>query len=151
MSAWSQVRSWISWPTDALLVGPETSSRAKWGAWGLSFVAGMGLGFASCHAAGMALFTTGENESIFSKIVVVTAVLFIPLVCAAFVLPRLGGLLLVGASGIVALASFLALRFQVGAALVATLLFALSMLLVGLGFTWSGLRSPPGSSAERSR
>ena len=140
MSVWKQVRSWFAWPTDALLVGPDTSSLDKWLAWGLSFVLGMGLGLASCHISGMALFTSGSNDNVFSNVFVVTAVLFIPLVCVAFVLPRIGGLLLVVGACVMALVSLPALSFQVGSALGAVLVFALPMLLVGLGFTWSGLR-----------
>jgi hypothetical protein len=147
MSVRSQLRSYFSWPTEALLVGPDTSSPKKWGAWALSFVAGLGLGFVSCHAVGTAYFTSGTNDNAFSDLIVATGVLFIPLVLASLVLPRIGGPLLVLGSAVIAISSLPALQFQILSALQVVLVASVPMFLVGLGFTWSGLRPESVKSA----
>jgi hypothetical protein len=140
MSVWSQLRSYFSWPTEALLVGPNPSSSRKWAAWAFSFVFGLGLGLASCQVTGRAVFTSGPTDNPFSIVVLTTAVLFIPLVCVGFVLPRVGGpLLVLGALG-VALSSLPAVRFNIASALGVILTIAGPMCLIGLGFTWSGLK-----------
>jgi len=144
MSVWSQVRSWASWPTDALLVGPETSSAGKWAAWGISFVVGLGLGLASCATTGRGFFTIGSNDNAFSIFVVSVAMLFLPLVCLGFVLPRVGGPLLVVAAAGVVVAALPATHFVgIASALVGALALGAPMALVGVGFTWSGLRPEP--------
>ena len=145
MSAWSQLRSWVScWPTDALLVGPETSSARKWAAWGMSFVVGMGLGLASCATVGRAFFTIGSNDNVFSIFIASAAMLFLPLVCLAFVLPRVGGPLLVVAAVGIAVAILPATHFDdVASGLGGALVLGGPMALVGIGFTWSGLRPEP--------
>jgi hypothetical protein len=146
MSAWSQIRSYISWPTEALLVGPNTSSRRKWLVWAASCVFGLGLGLVSVRSVFLGFFTLKQDESIFTYFVATAALLFIPLVCLGFVLPRLGGPVLLLTAVVVVLTSLPAAEFSVLAALLVSLAVAGPMFLVGAGFTWSGLR-PESASA----
>jgi hypothetical protein len=136
----SQLRSYLSWPTEALLVGPNTSSFWKWAAWGGSFVLGLGLSFASCRTVGRAVFTMSGRDSFWSVVVACAAVLFLPLVLLGLLLPRVGGPALVLSSATVCVCSLPAAEWNGTAALSLVLLVALPLFVVGSGFTWSGLR-----------
>ncbi len=88
-----------------------------------------------------------SRDNLFSIVLISIAMLFLPLVFMAFVLPRLGGPLLVLGSVVIALTSLPAAEFNVPAAASVMALVALPMFLVGAGFTWSGLR-PEGQKEE---
>jgi hypothetical protein len=138
MSVASQYRSYLSWPTEALLVGPNTSSWEKWLAWASSFVGGMTLGIAWFGRASRGLFTAGAHEGFLSVFPTLAATLLVPLVIASLVLPRVGGPILVLASVASILCSIPASAFDLSSVGAVALLLYLPMLLVGLGFTWSG-------------
>ena len=140
MTMWRQFRSYLSWPTEALLVGPDASSSWKWLAWGGSFVLGLGLSLVACGTVGRAFFVMSSRDSIWSITVVGAALLFLPLVLAGLVLPRLGGPLLVFLSVAVTLSSLPATQMNVGAAVWVLVVLAVPMFVVGSGFAWSGLR-----------
>jgi integral membrane sensor domain MASE1 len=89
---------------------------------------------------GRAAFTMSSRDNLFSVVLISIAILFLPLVFLAFVLPRLGGPVLVLGSAVIALTSLPAAEFNVPAAASVIALVALPMFLVGAGFTWSGLR-----------
>jgi hypothetical protein len=140
VTVWSQLRSYLSWPTEALLVGPDTSSLQKWAAWGGSFVLGLGLSLASCATVGRAAFTLSSRDSVWSFVVVGASLLFLPLVVTGLVLPRVGGPALVLLSAAACACSLPATESNVTAAFWVMLVLALPMFVVGAGFTWSGLR-----------
>jgi hypothetical protein len=140
VSVWSQYRSYFSWPTEALLVGPTTSSQKRRLAWLASFAVGLALGLGWCRSSGRGMFTVREDEGFVSVLPVLTAVLFIPMVVFAAVLPRIGGPVLILASVTSILCCLPALEFSLQAIGLATATLYAPMLLVGLGFTWSGLR-----------
>ena len=140
MSVWSQYRSYLSWPTEALLVGPTTSSPNRRSAWLASFAVGLALGFGWCRSAGRGFFTVRQDEGFVSVFPVLTALLLIPMVLVAAVLPRIGGPLLVLVSAASVLCCLPALEFDLKAVGIAAAMLYVPMLLVGIGFTWSGLR-----------
>ena len=140
MSVWSQYRSYLSWPTEALLVGPTTSSQNRRLAWLVSAVVGLTLGLGWCRSAGRGFFTVRQDEGFVSVLPVLTAVLLIPMVVFAAVLPRIGRPVLVLASAASILCAFPALDFRLQAVGIAAATLYVPILLVGLGFTWSGLR-----------
>jgi len=139
----SQLRSWVSWPTEALLPGPDTSSIRKWGAWLGSFVLGLILGAASCQSVGKGLFTLSERASLFEVTAVWAAASFLPLVFFGLLLPRIAGPLIVVASLVVTVCSIPGSGFNIGIVLVAAL-WSFATGAVGLGFIWSGLRPEQG-------
>jgi hypothetical protein len=140
VSAWSQYRSYASWPTEALLVGPN-ASRAKWMAWAISFVVGLGLGLVWWRTASKSFFTLGAREGIVSVLPVLVGVLLVPMVIVAFILPRIGGPILILAALVSVLCILPASHFDVAMVIVATLGLYAPMCCIGLGFAWSGLRS----------
>jgi hypothetical protein len=142
MSMWSQLRSYVSWPTEALLPGPDPSSARKWAAWLGSFALGLLLGGASFRSVGQAIFTLGNRANPFEVTAVLAAASFLPLVLFGLLLPRVAGPLIVLASLVTVVCALPATHFQI-AALVAAVLLALPMCAVGFGFIWSGLRPEP--------
>jgi hypothetical protein len=140
VTVWSQLRSYLSWPTEALLVGPDTSSPQKWAAWGGSFILGLGLSLASCATVGRAVFTMSDRDGFWAIVVAAVAVLFLPLVVLGLVLPRVGGPVLILFSAAAVVSSLPASDWSVSSALGVVAAVALPLLVVGIGFTWSGLR-----------
>ena len=101
---------------------------------------GLGLSIASCATVGKAAFTMSGRDSVWSIVVVGAGLLFLPLVIMGLVLPRIGGPALVLLSAAVCVWSLPATESDVTAAFWVNLVLALPMLVVGAGFTWSGLR-----------